>query len=168
MGSMILREGMRRVALAPVDTHSAAKSSPYLDVRGCTRLRLEAIACSDAGSFDDVIAFDVDQATDSSGTGAKAATGQLADAILAAADGGAVAYTPASEDEGDAAANAFAFTAADDGKKLVLDIELANDDLDYANGFGYITLTATNAAGGSSGIISMELFAYPAPYQPEN
>jgi hypothetical protein len=125
---------------------AADLTSGYIDVQGCSRVQIRAWV----GTTTSTTAFTVLQATSDVGAGSKVATalGQLGAAAIAASD--------------------LPFAADDDGQEHTYDIELAEADLDGANGFHFIAVHG-DVTGGTTQAMAMSIKAYPVPYiEPES
>jgi hypothetical protein len=120
---------------------SATLQTGWVDVRGCSRVRIEAYV----GATTSTTAFTVTQATSAAGAGEKAANsaGQLGATLIAASD--------------------LPFADDDDTELHVYDIMLAEADMDVDNGFYFISAIGT-VTGGTSQDMAIHLMAYPIPY----
>jgi hypothetical protein len=113
------------------------------------------VIASGTGAGD--VTLDVNQATDSSGTGAKALVIQNYSTLVDASDL-ALAYAHTSSHNSDAVAPA----STDAGETLIL-IEVKAEDLDIANDFNHISITMAANVGRTTSVIYLGMGAVDEP-----
>ena len=123
MGNQTFHERTLRSTLNPASVNGASASSPWVNVSNARRLcALIAIGATDAA-----VDAKIEQASDSSGTGAKDISGAAITQL----------------------------TSTSDNKQASIDLE--TDRLDHAAGFGYVRLTVTVASGTTGAVVAGEV-----------
>lgn len=115
-------------AFVPVDMQTAANNGQWVNMKHISKLI--AVLFKAAGTAGDNPVFTLKQATDSSGTGAKALNFTRARTKI-----GAIGSTPQWTVATQSAGNTYTPTSA--ASQALIAVEIQSSDLDTANGFGY-------------------------------
>lgn len=139
-------------AFVPVDMQSAANNGQWVNMKHVSKLL--AVLFKAAGTAGDNPVFTLKQATDSSGTGAKALNFTRARTKI-----GAIGSTPQWTVVTQSAGNTITPTSA--ANPAVIAVEIQASELDTANGFNFVQLsipdTGTNAQLGAAFYIATGL-----------
>lgn len=125
-------------AFVPVDMQAAANNGQWIAMKHVSRLL--CVLFKAAGTAGDNPVFTLKQATDNSGTGAKALNFTRARTKI-----GAIASTPQWTIASQSAANTYTPTSA--ANPALIAVEIQSNDLDLANGFSFVQLSIPDTGG---------------------